>query len=171
MSTGQRHNNPSSPSQENNDLCVNPQWVDRCLSCSGQVGHARAVSVCESGSRSKIKDYEGLAMDTSECRSHCGFSCSHAGAPYKAVSIGLRTAALSCYGTRCYIDMYFDAYQQVFLLKGRKPQHRLHLSALKWLRMGPVGFRTAVAGRGERREGRGEGKRKGVLASLVSRGI
>lgn len=73
VSTGHWHNNPPLPSREGNDLCVHRQCVDLCLSCRGQVGHTRAVSVCESGSLSEIKDYEGLEMVPPCCL--CIFSC------------------------------------------------------------------------------------------------
>lgn len=60
VSTGHWHNNPPLPSREGNDLCVHPQCVDLCLSCRGQVGHARAVSVCESGSPLRDQGLWGL---------------------------------------------------------------------------------------------------------------
>lgn len=60
VSTGPCHTNPSLPSQEHNDLCMHPQWVDLRLSCRGQVGHAQ--SVCDRGLLSEIKDWRCSPM-------------------------------------------------------------------------------------------------------------
>lgn len=67
VATGHRHNNPCSPSQESNDLCANPRWVDLCLFLAvhrwgGGARVVGAVSVVGSGSLSEIKDYKVLGM-------------------------------------------------------------------------------------------------------------
>lgn len=45
VSSGHWHNNPSLPSQESNDLCVNPQWVGVFLAGDRWGMHGRFLFV------------------------------------------------------------------------------------------------------------------------------